>query len=1077
MEELNPLIDIHKKMNNHESVTEDHLNKAFAEAEKKLLHKFKDWDPERKEVLKERLQRLKEEWEDNLEVLNGEHTDEKNKILTQSDELLIELSNELYKESVESSDDNFLKKLRLQKARKWVSKQLDSETGVIKDYEDIWNWSSDNSVNAPRSYATGYLTALKSEEPERGKGLASETLDTLVNLMDKGFMSWADKSLELDDMTEEFGWENNVKDLKARKLGLAGESIGFVLGYLKINQEMKNLQGEPISEEMKEAYADYIFSELENHKDDFRGYKGIPDAANRADEDDLDAKEDRELGKYQSQFLQLVKSPKEWSKPFYERFEEYKALFKGLKKANVNFGNNESTLKAIIEKKPEGYSPSDEEQLVAAFNGEKKAVIEYFNTWKNELLKKEKTLESRFESIIVKNNQFAPPRISLEKLNTNKARLRSYSIALSYDAFSEDHSLDMLMLRHNSFNKQIKEGLDSFNTECDAYEKTLDEPDLEKFYTSYDIELTKALTRARDVKNSVDPTVKAAAEAFEGELSALETIDALKKNTTLTAENLLAKIQAIQEKSANFEKKIAAIGTPNPKEAPQTKEAQQEGQPQQPTEAQKTEQSTQAKQGVPGHTIDKEAKTTSAIGAAVASQAPAVASQVPGVEPLAKAAAGVAAGIGAETISYDPYKEQWNQKQEIPNPFPAGTEKLRVKLSIKNPPLNVRSEADGSVIHTLQPGAEIVPNMQRKALQVHGAAFVEVSFIGADAKTVNGFTSASALEIVPSGVQSGTQKEQAADNLQEIKPEYKDLIAQISTYGERPEGMKFDLPAGKDVIRCSLIKAGSYYMVLWESSPTNSLPGGKMTYGSLEEVKMAINNTNLQQMITTDRTLRTYTKYERYQHTIGRIKDNTFTVGGEITYWPSVTRMALEWDDQNAFVSVQAMPFGGIEFTVEGEAMNFDGKKTYTGFAPNFGIFMEKLAELKNYMKKGLSENTAQKELFTQISDPRSYSPAGLEKIGLQGSDIGQMLDFKVFNNHEHNADLQYFHDTIEVYFNWSNRAIADTQVNPMLHTWVNKDGTLSYILNFNGKNKVEKGSGKSLKDVIEKVMKIRTQI
>lgn len=115
MEELKPLTGLHEKMNNHESVTEDHLNKAFAETEKKLLHKFKDWDPERKEVLKERLQRLKEEWEDNLEVLNGQHTDEKNKILTRSDELLIELSNELYEESEESSDDNILKKLRLQK--------------------------------------------------------------------------------------------------------------------------------------------------------------------------------------------------------------------------------------------------------------------------------------------------------------------------------------------------------------------------------------------------------------------------------------------------------------------------------------------------------------------------------------------------------------------------------------------------------------------------------------------------------------------------------------------------------------------------------------------------------------------------------------------------------------------------------------------------------------------------------------------------------------------------------------------------------------------------------------------------
>jgi hypothetical protein len=139
-------------------------------------------------------------------------------------------------------------------------------------------------------------------------------------------------------------------------------------------------------------------------------------------------------------------------------------------------------------------------------------------------------------------------------------------------------------------------------------------------------------------------------------------------------------------------------------------------------------------------------------------------------------------------------------------------------------------------------------------------------------------------------------------------------------------------------------------------------------------------------------------------------------------------------------VEAEVQPHGAIKYTLRGNNVGINGEDFRDAYANSFEDLWWQLKHTREWSEKnpeGRKRELAAEQLFAVLSDPRTFK--GRE------DEIGHMISCNMF-----------FNEVVQIYLDWGGAGDRGTKSNCMVNMWAEKDGTLRYIINNNGRGLVE---------------------
>lgn len=256
-----------------------------------------------------------------------------------------------------------------------------------------------------------------------------------------------------------------------------------------------------------------------------------------------------------------------------------------------------------------------------------------------------------------------------------------------------------------------------------------------------------------------------------------------------------------------------------------------------------------------------------------------------------------------------------------------------------------------------------------------------------------------------------------------VDPRYVVAMQQIARYGNRPGGIRVQIPFSPGfTVPVDFRTVGNGYVL--------NYPGGEVRYTRIDHALREINAGVFHQRYV-DRVLRSEGPYQQYEDKVGNLdKNREGRTPGEIY-------LEFDWSNPDPDVYVRATPHGHIVYTVTRENVGPYGEDVRSMYADNFRDFMLQMAHLRKWAEgpKHANRETigARREvIFNTITNPYYFRNPNVSNR------IGRVLSMEILERSE----------VVKLYLDWGGGENRLSPQNAMLNVWVTKKGQLKYTLN-----------------------------
>jgi hypothetical protein len=306
--------------------------------------------------------------------------------------------------------------------------------------------------------------------------------------------------------------------------------------------------------------------------------------------------------------------------------------------------------------------------------------------------------------------------------------------------------------------------------------------------------------------------------------------------------------------------------------------------------------------------------------------------------------------------------------------------------------------------------------------------------------------------------------------------EYHDAMIKIAEGGEKiGEIINFKLLFNKTYLDCSYVKVGPDNYKIRMPDPATGAITDLYTYKNRETaMKELQNGVFLQRMTITALLNPLY--YKNYEKKVDPAQNRPMIdMKGKPQRTTELVKNADPWSvtfqldwagvsdiSGNPYVTVKAMPYGGISYIVKRDGVGIHGEQTRTGFASSMDDLFRQLSHLQSWAeqndKRTPEQRTAaeaQELKYSQLNNPSVFFA--------HQTRIGRPIYFGV-NSRTGNTDIS---------LDWGGGADTNPKVNPYIRMRLNPDGTYTYSVNYQGTKTPEATVAKT-SDIVERLALMR---
>lgn len=382
----------------------------------------------------------------------------------------------------------------------------------------------------------------------------------------------------------------------------------------------------------------------------------------------------------------------------------------------------------------------------------------------------------------------------------------------------------------------------------------------------------------------------------------------------------------------------------------------------------------------------------------------------------------------------DPYKDHWENGAPAENIFDGYKGRLWVRT--RRSGANLRHQ-DGSIFQKVPDATEVrLADPHGKGYRVDSVTFVKVRY-------ENGVYwvpdyQLEKKDIMPNPIEPEkpeTPRRKKPEQIEQEKMlniygEYRDAVAKVMR--ERENGstdISFVMDYNKEPRGCRLRLVGNEWKLTWEGRD-GQIP---MSFKSIEAFIDDLDKGYISRRMAWDQILNKHS-YRKYENSIGEFDNDPVQTQSQ----QLETYFELEWGARDADVWAVAKPHGQIEYRINLWNVGPQGEDARTGVAANFDDFMQQLSHIRKWYKNYDEDDTKpiekkREKMYSEISN--------IQNFRRQEARIGHIIY----------ANIIKINDVVSLNMDWGGGGKRDIDHNPTLNTWVNNDGTLSYILNARG--------------------------
>ena len=246
-----------------------------------------------------------------------------------------------------------------------------------------------------------------------------------------------------------------------------------------------------------------------------------------------------------------------------------------------------------------------------------------------------------------------------------------------------------------------------------------------------------------------------------------------------------------------------------------------------------------------------------------------------------------------------------------------------------------------------------------------------------------------------------------------------------------PQGATFNLKLNNQDLACRFKKEADGCNLYYE--------GGSMKFASAEDFMTKLNNGEVYKSLMLGGLI-DKNWYKAYESMVGEVDDldqipNT-----------SKAKLELDWDNPDPQISLEVLPHGRIQFTIERENIGIRGENKRTGTAENFVDLMTQFEHLKKWAEapEHKAEETGKQKVestMEQINDVNVYKKAEAR--------IGKLIGTTRENN-----------GVTHVYLNWGGGDNYLDSRNAALNVWTGVNGEVIFNIAGHGVGPDGRGYG-----------------